>query len=248
MKCLLLVFTAVLGIASASIGHTAVKNVVLVHGAFADGSGWKEISDILQRDGYAVYVVQEPETSLDADVAAARLVLDRAGPCVLVGHSYGGAIITQAGVHDAVKSLVYVAAFELAPGESAAAIEDRFPPLAGKSIVPFGSEYVIIDPAKFPADFAPDVPVKLAEFQALSQVPFSLASFQGKVTVAAWSQKPSYGVVAKDDRIINPDAERFMTSRANSETIELSGSHSLFVHAHSKEVAALIEKAAKAAE
>ena len=132
MKRLLPVFTVMLGIASASIAQGSVKNVVLVHGAFADGSGWKEISDILQRDGYSVYVVQEPETSLDADVAAARLVLDRAGPCVLVGHSYGGAIITQAGVHDAVKSLVYVAAFELAPGESAAAIEDRFPPLGGE--------------------------------------------------------------------------------------------------------------------
>ena len=248
MKRLLLVFSMMLGIASASIAHGSVKNVVLVHGAFADGSGWKEISDILQRDGYSVYVVQEPETSLDADVAAARLVLDRAGPCVLVGHSYGGVIITQAGVHDAVKSLVYIAAFQPAPGESAAMLEDRLPPAAGKSIVPFGSDYVIIDPAKFPADFAADVPVKLAEFQALSQVPFSLASFQGKVTVAAWSQRPSYAVVATNDRIINPDNERYMTSRAKSETIELPGSHSLFVHAHSKEIAALIEKAAKAAQ
>src|ERR1700757_3761006 len=135
MKALALVLSTSLGLVAASVAHAAVKSVVLVHGAFADGSGWKAVTDILQRDGYTVYVVQEPETSFDADVAATRVVLDRSGPCVLVGHSYGGMIITEVGNHAAVRSLVYVAAFEPQVGETAGGLQSKTPP-ATTAIVP----------------------------------------------------------------------------------------------------------------
>jgi pimeloyl-ACP methyl ester carboxylesterase len=247
MKTLLCVLTTALCIALTSFAYGAVTNVVLVHGAFVDGSGWKPVANILQRDGYTVYVVQEPETSLEADVAATRLVLDRAGPCVLVGHSYGGVLITEAGGHPAVKSLVYVAAFQPAPGESAASLEDREPGLGVKSIVQVGDGYLQVDPKRFHEDFAADLPKSSVQFTAVSQVPITLAAFQGKVTESAWATKPSYAIVAKQDRMINPDNERFMTRRAKSETIELPGSHSVYV-SRPKEVAALIERAAKSAE
>lgn len=246
MKTLPLAVLALLGAALASPGQAAVKNVVLVHGAFADGSGWKPVADVLTHDGYTVFVVQEPETTFEADVAATRLVLDRAGPCVLVGHSYGGMIITEAGVHASVKSLVYVAAFEPDVGESAGALNGKMP-AAANSIAPVGGGYLQVKPESFPADFAADVPKPLARFMAISQVPISVAAFGAKATVTAWSKKPSYAVVAQQDRMINPDLERFMTGRAKSETIELPGSHAVFV-SHPKEVAALIEKAATASQ
>jgi pimeloyl-ACP methyl ester carboxylesterase len=232
--------------ASASVGHAAVKNVVLVHGAFADGSGWKPVAAILQHDGYTVFVVQEPETTFEADVAATRLVLDRAGPCVLVGHSYGGMIITEAGVHPAVRALVYVAAFEPGVGESAAELNGKTP-AASNAIAPVGGGFLQVKPEAFPEDFAADIPKPLARFMAISQVPISGEAFGAKATAAAWSKKPSYAVVAKQDRMINPDLERFMTSRAKSQTIELPGSHAVFL-SHPKEVAVLIEKAANAAD
>jgi pimeloyl-ACP methyl ester carboxylesterase len=246
MKNLQLGLVASIGLALASVGNTAVKNVVLVHGAFADGSGWKPVAELLNHDGYTVYVVQEPETTFEADVAATRLVLDRSGPCVLVGHSYGGMIITEAGVHPSVKSLVYVAAFEPDVGESAVDLNGK-KPAAANSIAPVGGGYLQVKPEAFPGDFAADVPKTLARFMAISQVPISLAAFGAKVTAAAWSGKPSYAVVAQQDRMINPDLERFMTGRAKSKTIELPGSHAIFL-SHPKAVAALIEKAATAAE
>jgi pimeloyl-ACP methyl ester carboxylesterase len=230
----------------ASVGHAAVKDVVLVHGAFADGSGWKPVADVLKKHGYTVYVVQEPETSFVADVAATRVVLDRAGPCVLVGHSYGGMIITEAGVHPSVKSLVYVAAFQPDVGESAGDLLGRTPP-AANSLVPVGGGYLQVKPESFPEDFAADVPRALAQFMAISQVPIAGEAVGAKATASAWSKKPSYAVVAKQDRMINPDLERFMAGRAKSETIELPGSHAVFL-SHPKEVAALIEKAAEAAD
>jgi pimeloyl-ACP methyl ester carboxylesterase len=238
---------AVLAITMTSLCDAAVKNVVLVHGAFADGSGWKPVADILTRDGYSVYVAQEPETTFDADVAATRLILDRSGPCVLVGHSYGGMVITEAGSHASVKSLVYVAAFQPVAGESAAALLNQKPPAAINSIVPVGGGFVQVKPESFPEDFASDVPKPLAEFLAISQVPISMEAFGAKVTSAAWTSKPSFAVVAQQDRMINPDLERFMTARAKSETIELPGSHAVFL-SHPREVASLIEKAAKSAE
>ncbi len=230
----------------ASLAHGAIKNVVLVHGAFADGSGWKPVADILQHDGYAVYVVQEPETTFEADVSATKIVLDRSGPCVLVGHSYGGMIISEVGTHPAVRSLVYVAAFEPEIGESAGGLQSKMPP-ASNSVIPAGGGFVQVKPEAFPADFAADVPRNASQFMAISQVPIFAGIFDAKATVAAWSSKPSYAVIATEDRMINPELERFMSGRAKSQAITLRGSHAIFL-SHPKEVAALIEKAAKAAD
>ena len=246
MKKLLAALGLGLGIALASVGHSAIKSVVLVHGAFADGSGWSLVAAVLEHDGYTVFVVQEPETTFEADIAATRLVLDRSGPCVLVGHSYGGMIITEAGGHPSVKALVYVTAFQPNVGESAGALNSKMPP-ASNSITPVGGGFLQVKPESFPEDFAADVPRPLAHFMAISQVPISMEAFGAKSTVAAWSSKPSYAVVAMQDRMINPDLERFMTSRAKSKTIELPGSHAVFL-SHPKEVAELIERAAKASD
>jgi pimeloyl-ACP methyl ester carboxylesterase len=235
----------VIALAFASVAHGAVNSVVLVHGAFADGSGWKAVTDILQRDGYTVYVVQEPETTFDADVSATRIVLDRSGPCVLVGHSYGGMIISEVGNHASVRSLVYVAAFEPVVGETAGGLQGKTPP-AATSVTPVGGGFVQVKPEAFPIDFAADVPHQIAQFMAISQVPIAAAIFDAKTAVSAWSEKPSYAVIATEDRMINPDLERFMSRRAKSQAIELKGSHAIFL-SHPGEVAALIEKAAKAA-
>lgn len=246
MKTLTLALAA-LGIALTSLSDAAIKSVVLVHGAFADGSGWRPVAGILEHDGYTVYVVQEPLTSFEADVAATRAVLDRSGPCVLVGHSWGGMIITEAGAHSAVKSLVYVAAFEPAVGETAGGLQGKTPPAGGNTIVPSGGGFVYVKPEAFAKDFAAGVPKAVAHFMSISQVPIAASSFEAKATVASWSQKPSYAVVAQGDREINPELERFMSKRAKSETIELPGSHAIFL-LHPQEVAALIEKAAGAGQ
>lgn len=244
MKIPVLALVVGAALAASLPAHAAVKTIVLVHGAFADGSGWKPIADILVSHGYSVRVVQEPETSFDADVAATRRVLDKAGPCVLVGHSYGGMIITEAGKHPDVKALVYVAAFQPEVGESVADLGDKMPP-ANKSIGPVGDGYLAVNPEAFPADFAAGVPKPVADFMAISQVPIFGEALHAKVTVASWKDKPSYAVVAKQDRMINPDLERFMAKRAQSQTIELAGPHAIFL-VHPREIAALIEKAANA--
>lgn len=246
MKACSFALIAVFGVTFATASHGAVKSVVLVHGAFADGSGWKPVADILDHDGYKVFVVQEPETSFAADVAAARLVLERSGPAVLVGHSYGGMIITEAGDHPAVRSLVYVAAFVPEVGETAGGLQEKMPP-ASKAVGPVGGGFVQVNPEAFPADFAADLPKPVAHFMAISQVPIAAENFGAKTTTAAWKNKRSYAVIAKQDRMIDPNLERFMANRAKSETIELQGSHAIFL-SHPKEVAALIEKAAAAAE
>jgi len=246
MKVPVLALVVGAALAASLPAHAAVKTVVLVHGAFADGSGWKAIADILVSRGYSVLVVQEPETSFDADVAATRRVLDKAGPCVLVGHSYGGMIITEAGKHPDVEALVYVAAFQPDVGESVADLGEKMPP-ANKSIGPVGDGYLAVNPEAFPADFAAGVPKSVADFMAISQVPIFGEALHAKVTVASWKDKPSYVVVAKQDRMINPDLERFMAKRAQSQTIELPGPHAIFL-LHPREVAALIEKAATAAK
>ncbi len=238
----LFVLSTLLGSMFASAAESGVKSVVLVHGSFADGSGWKGVADILKRDGYEVEVVQEPLTGLEADVAATNLVLDRAGPCVLVGHSWGGMIITEAGGHPNVRSLVYVNAFQPEAGETAGALQARTPP-ASNNVVSVGGGFVQEKPESFRADFAADVPKPLAQFMAISQAPITADSFSAKTTVAAWSEKPSYAVVSQGDRMINPELERFMAGRAKSRTIELRGSHAIFL-SHPKEIAALIEKAA----
>jgi pimeloyl-ACP methyl ester carboxylesterase len=204
------------------------------------------VADILVNHGYSVRVVQEPETSFAADVAATRRVLNKAGPCVLVGHSYGGMIINEAGTDAGVKALVFVAAFQPEVGESVADLMDKMP-AATKSVGPAGDGFLAVDPNAFAADFAADVPKPVARFMAISQVPIAGDVFRAKATVAAWKQKPSYAVVSKQDRMINPDLERFMAKRAQSQVITLPGSHAIFL-SHAHQVAALIEKAAMAAK
>src|SRR5580700_4565593 len=247
MKSIILaVLSTLLGTVFATAAVGAVRSIVLVHGSFADGSGWKAVATILEHDGYKVQVVQEPLTGLEADVAATRLVLERAGPCVLVGHSWGGMIITEAGAHANVRSLVYVNAFQPEIGETAGGLQAKTPP-ASNNVVSVGGGFVQEKPESFAADFAADVQPPLARFMAISQGPITAESFSAKATVAAWSQKRSYAVVSQQDRMINPELERFMAGRAKSQTIELRGSHAIFL-SHPKEVAALIETAAKAAE
>jgi pimeloyl-ACP methyl ester carboxylesterase len=246
IKRLIFTLIAVVALAAPFPAHAAVKTIVLVHGAFADGSGWKPIADILQGRGYSVRVVQLPETSFQADVAATRRVLDKTGPCVLVGHSYGGMIITEVGMHSDVRALVYVAAFQPDVGESVDTLAAKMP-AASKSIGPVGDGFLAVNSEAFPSDFAAGVPESVARFMAISQVPISAEAFGGKATVAAWKEKPSYAVVATQDRMINPDLERFMAKRAQSQTIELVGSHAIFL-LHPGEVATLIEKAASAAK
>ena len=221
-----------------------VKSIVLVHGAFADGSGWKAVASILEGDGYTVQIVQEPETTFKDDVAATKIILDKAGPCVLVGHSYGGMIITQAGSNANVRSLVYVAAYVPEVGESALSLNSKMP-AAAQSIAPIGGGFLAVNQNLFAADFAADSPKAEAHFMAISQVPVASEALGAGVTEAAWKNKPSYAVVAQQDRMINPDLERFMYKRAHADAIELQGSHTIFL-SHPAEVAALIEKAAKA--
>ncbi len=245
-RVIFLPLVAAIGISASFSAYAEVKTVVLVHGAFADGSGWKPVADILKDDGYSVRVVQEPETSFAADLAATRRVLEKAGPCVLVGHSYGGSIITELGILPDVRSLVYVAAFQPEVGESVDDLAGKMPP-AATSVGPVGDGFVAVNPDAFAKDFAPDAPEPLARFMAISQVPTSGAAFGAKTTVAAWKQKPSYAVIATQDRMINPDLERFMATRARSQVIEIPGSHAVFL-SHAREVAELIEKAAKAAK
>jgi pimeloyl-ACP methyl ester carboxylesterase len=243
---MILALLTVAALAAPSPVYAEVKTIVLVHGAFADGSGWKPVADILLSHGYSIHVVQEPETSFVADVAATRRVLDKAGPCVLVGHSYGGMIITETGMHPDVKALVYVAAVQPDVGESLADLADKMPPTA-KSIGPVGDGFLAVNPDAFPNDFAADAPKEVARFMAISQVAVSGDALKAKATVAAWKEKPSYAVIPMQDRMINPDLERFMTKRAQSQVIELPGSHAIFL-SHAPDVAALIEKAATAAK
>jgi pimeloyl-ACP methyl ester carboxylesterase len=222
----------------------AVKNVVLVHGAFVDGSGWRAVSDILTKDGYKVSIVQPPETSLDDDIAATNRVLDaQDGPTVLVGHSYGGAIITGAGANPHVKSLVYVAAFQPDTGESIASLGGGKPPV-GAPLKPSPDGFLYIDPAAFHADFAADLPAAEASFMARSQVGLSVKAATAGATAPAWKTKPSFAVVATQDRAINPDLERSMYQRSHAVVIELPSSHAVYM-SHPAEVAALIEKAAQ---
>jgi pimeloyl-ACP methyl ester carboxylesterase len=224
-----------------------VRNIVLVHGAFADGSGWKPVADILRADGYTVSIVQEPETSLADDVIATNRILDQqTGPAVLVGHSYGGAIITEAGNNSHVASLVYVAAFAPDAGEKIGPLTGTIPP-AATSIVPSADGYLTVDQARFPADFAADLPLADARFMAISQVPINSSAFGTTITAPAWKVKPSYGIVATQDRMINPDLERSMYKRAGAKVTEITGSHAIFL-SQPRAVAAVIEQAARTAK
>jgi pimeloyl-ACP methyl ester carboxylesterase len=223
-----------------------IKNVVLVHGAFADGSGWKRVADILKKDGYKVSVAQPPETSYADDQNYTKAAMDAmGGPVVLVGHSYGGSIITEAGNHPNVAALVYIAAFALDEGESCASIETALPQ-ASKAFKPDSNGLWWIDEAHFAADFAADIPAEEAEFMAISQVPISTASFTHQVKNPAWKNKPTWYMVASEDRSINPDQERMMARRAKAKTAEVKASHVAYM-SHPKETARLIEEAAASA-
>jgi pimeloyl-ACP methyl ester carboxylesterase len=236
---------ALLSAAIAPAQAEPVRNVVIVHGAFADGSGWQRVADILGKDGYTVSVVQEPLTSLADDVAATKRVLDmQQGPTLLVGHSYGGVVITEAGNAPNVAGLVYIAAFIPDQGESAVGLLSQVP-AANKDMRATKDDFLYLDPAAFPADFAADVLPAEAKFMAHSQVMLAKAGAGAPVTTAAWHQKKSWALVATRDGNINPDLERSMAKRAGSETIEVPASHAVYV-SKPKDVALLIERAAKA--
>jgi pimeloyl-ACP methyl ester carboxylesterase len=231
---------------AAAAPPTGIKNVVLVHGAFADGSGWEAVAKILEKDGYTVSVAQPPETSYADDLKYTKAAIDAMdGPVVVVGHSYGGSIITEAGNDPKVSALVYIAAFALDDGESCASIEQALPQ-ASKAFKPDSNGNWWIEKDQFAADFAADVPPGVSHFMAQSQVPISTDSFTHKVTSPAWKTKPTWYMVATADRSINPDQERMMAKRANAKTIEVNASHVAYM-SHPKETAKLIEEAATSA-
>jgi pimeloyl-ACP methyl ester carboxylesterase len=244
--CVLLLLLSGCALRAQNEGHR-VRNIVLVHGAWADGSGWRGVYDILVKDGYKVSLVQEPETSFQEDVAATKRVLAlQDGPCILVAHSYGGSVITEAGTDPSVVGLVYIAAHMPDAGESEADDGKRFPSDVSKStaIKKTADGFDYLDPAQFREYFAADLSAEQAAFEARSQVVINDANFHGVITTPAWRSKPSWMMVPTKDRIINPDLERWYSARANSHKVEVMGaSHSVYV-SRPKEVAALIEEAA----
>jgi len=224
---------------------STVKNIVLVHGGFVDGSGWQAVYRLLTRDGFNVSVVQNPTHSLEGDVAVTHQVLDsQDGPSVLVGHSYGGAVITEAGRHDGVAALVYIAAFAPDKDESVGTlIADPAPGAPVPPILPPQDGFLFLDREKFAASFAGDVPPEDARFMADSQVPWGLGALNGTVTEAAWRAKPSWYLVATDDRMIPPPAQRAMAERTGATVAEVAGSHAIYV-SQPEAVAELIKQAA----
>jgi pimeloyl-ACP methyl ester carboxylesterase len=225
-----------------------VKNVVLVHGGFVDGSGWEAVYRRLRTQGFTVSVVQNPTKSLADDVRATRWVLaQQKEPVILVGHSYGGVVITEAGNETNVAGLVYIAAFAPDAGESVASLI-KDPPVGAPvpPILPPRDGYLLLDKSKFAASFAADVDPELAVFMADAQVPWGMEAFQGAVSQAAWKSKPSWYLVATDDRMIPPAAQRAMSQRAGSTVAEVRGSHAVYV-SQPDTVADLIAAAAKGA-
>jgi pimeloyl-ACP methyl ester carboxylesterase len=220
--------------------------VILVHGGFVDASGWQAVQEKLTHDGYNVMVTQQPTASLQEDVAYTKRVVDAApGPVLLVGHSYGGAIITEAGNSPKVRGLVYVAAFAPDKDESIEMlIKNPVPGAPVPPILPPQDGFLLLDQAKFAASFAADVDPKTSSFMAKSQVPWGLKALSDKVTEASWHAKPSYYLVAKNDKMIPPEAQRQMSQRINATVIEVPGSHAVYV-SQPKAVAELIERAAK---
>jgi len=225
-----------------------VKNVVLVHGGFVDGSGWQGVHKALKKSGYAVTIVQNPTFSLADDVAVTKRALaTQNGPVILVGHSYGGVVITEAGNDPKVAGLVYIAAFAPDKGESVSAlIKDPPPGAPVPPILPPQDGYLFLDKAKFASSFAADVNPDLAEFMADSQVPWGVEALSGAISQPAWKTKPSWYLVSTDDKMIPPDAQRAMSKRAGSTVVEVKGSHSVYV-SQPQAVASLIEKAAQGA-
>lgn len=247
MKKMRKLLAAAASLAVPIAAHAApIHNIVLVHGAFADGSGWQPVYQRLVAKGYHVAVVQEPETSLAADVAATHRVIDQQdGPVVLVGHSWGGQVITEAGINPKVKRLVYLAALMPKAGESTATLETmkRFPP-PNQDVKQTSDGYFYMDPAKFAANFAADSPKALTDFMAASQVYLAVAAFKAPAKAAAWQTKPSWMVVPTEDKTINPDLERWMAARAKAKVVEVPGSsHTVFL-SHPDIVVSVIEEAA----
>jgi pimeloyl-ACP methyl ester carboxylesterase len=226
----------------------AVKNIVLVHGADTDGSGWRGVYDILKKDGYHVSVVQEPLTGLSDDVAATQRVIDQQdGPVILVGHSYGGTIITVAGADPKVRALVFVAALQPDLGETTNQLASSIPgEIPSGDVKPTKDGFLFIDPAKFAADVATDLPPAQAEYMANSQMPVAAAAFDAPVTVAAWHDKPSYGIVATEDRALNPKLARWMYKRSGAKTTEIKANHLVYI-SQPNAVAGVIEMAARSA-
>jgi pimeloyl-ACP methyl ester carboxylesterase len=225
-----------------------IRNVVLVHGGFVDGSGWEGVYRSLRRQGFNVSVVQNPTTSLADDVLATRRVLaELDGPAMLVGHSYGGAVITEAGNDPNVAGLVYIAAFAPDAGESVATlIRDPAPGAPVPPILPPRDGFLLLDRSKFAASFAADVEADLAGFMADAQVPWGVAALEGAVGQPAWKTRPSWYLVATDDRMIPPPAQRAMAERAGATVAEVAASHSVYV-SQPEAVAGLIVAAARAA-
>ena len=220
--------------------------IVLVHGGFVDGSGWEDVYRILKKDGYDVSIVQNPTTSLTDDVAATkRVVAEQTGPVILVGHSYGGAVVTEAGNDPKVTGLVYIAAFAADRGESVATLIRNPPPGASvPPILPPQDGFLLLDRSQFAASFAADVSPEKAQFMADSQVPWGLEALNGAVTQPAWQNKPSWYLVTTDDHMIPPPAQHAMAKRAGSSVVEVKGSHAVYV-SQPEAVAELIKKAAK---
>ena len=233
----------------AGVSHSAEITIVLVHGGFVDGSGWESMYQILKKDGYRVAIVQNPTLSLADDVAATKRIIHAHNcPVLLVGHSYGGAVITEAGNDPQVAGLVYIAAFAPDKGESVATlIQDPPPGAPVPPILPPQDGYLFLDKAKFPAAFAADVDEEKAAFMADSQVPWGVGALSGTISEPAWKTKPSWYLVATDDKMIPPPAQRFMSKRTGSTVIEIAGSHGIYV-SQPDAVAALIEKAVKGVE
>jgi pimeloyl-ACP methyl ester carboxylesterase len=219
-------------------------SVVLVHGAFVDASGWRAVHDRLVKDGYEVLVVQNPTITLKDDVAVtARAIAKAKHPVILVGHSYGGSVITEAGNDPKVRSLVYLAAFVPDAGESVAKLAEKpVPGEPGAPLLPPRDGFLIVDPAKFPTAFAADVDAPTTAFMATAQVPWGVDAVGGVITKAAWKSKPSYFLVATQDHMVPPTAQRTMAKRAHARTQEIASSHAVMM-SHPDEVAAFIEGA-----
>ena len=226
----------------------STKNIVLVHGGFVDGSGWEGVYSLLKKDGYSVAIVQNPTISLAGDVAATKLVInEQDGPVILVGHSYGGAVITEAGTDAKVVGLVYITAFAPDKGESVnSLIKDPPPDAPVPPILPPKDGYLFLDKTKFAASFAGDVDAEKAAFMADSQVPWGLEALGGEISEPAWKSKPSWYLLVTEDRMIPPPAQRYMSARAGSTVVEVAGSHAIYV-SQPNAVAALIKQAAQGA-
>jgi pimeloyl-ACP methyl ester carboxylesterase len=236
-----------LGFAAPAFAADGPKSIVLVHGGFVDGSGWQGVYDILKKDGYDVTIVQNPTLTLADDVAVTkRAIAAASGDVVLVGHSYGGVVVSEAGTDPKVAGVVYIAAFAPDTGESVSSIiANPAPGAPVPPILPPVDGFLFLDKAKFAASFAADVKPELAALMADSQVPWGVGALDGQVTAPAWKAKPSWYLVATDDKMIPPDAQRFMASRSGAVTVESPGSHAIYV-SNPAVVAKLIEDAAKA--